>query len=145
MWLLTVCLCKYKYTVFLVNIWSYLWNISVFMFSCFQSLYCGPIERYGTEEQKKMWLSPFLDGNKIGCFALSEPGNFVLWFWWHKLINVFNLNQKTHWQTKLNLLCCKCYLDVYNSFFLFCRGKFERNYVSVTPHILVNTLKVLAQ
>ncbi|KAI0210208.1 Short-chain specific acyl-CoA dehydrogenase, mitochondrial [Lamellibrachia satsuma] len=43
--------------------------------SAHTSLYCGPIERYGTEEQKKMWLSPFLDGNKIGCFALTEPGN----------------------------------------------------------------------
>ncbi|KAK2189735.1 hypothetical protein NP493_98g02002 [Ridgeia piscesae] len=43
--------------------------------SAHTSLYCGPIERYGTEAQKEKWLSPFLDGNKVGCFALSEPGN----------------------------------------------------------------------
>ncbi|CAH2295354.1 short-chain specific acyl- dehydrogenase, mitochondrial [Pelobates cultripes] len=39
------------------------------------SLYLGPILKYATEEQKKMWLSPFCSGEKIGCFALSEPGN----------------------------------------------------------------------
>ncbi|KAK3521816.1 hypothetical protein QTP70_018548, partial [Hemibagrus guttatus] len=39
------------------------------------SLYLGPILKFGTEEQKKQWLSPFTTGEKIGCFALSEPGN----------------------------------------------------------------------
>lgn len=37
------------------------------------SLYCGPIHRYGTEEQKQRFLSPFARGEKIGCFALTEP------------------------------------------------------------------------
>ena len=29
---------------------------------------------FGTEEQKMKWLAPFTSGEKIGCFALSEPG-----------------------------------------------------------------------
>ena len=37
------------------------------------SLYCDPIYRYGTEEQKKRLLVPFLKGEKIGCYALTEP------------------------------------------------------------------------
>lgn len=40
-----------------------------------QSLYCGPVSKYASEEQKKTWLSPFAAGHKLGCFALSEPGN----------------------------------------------------------------------
>ena len=39
------------------------------------SLYCDPVYRYGTEEQKHQWLTPFAQGQKIGCFGLSEPGN----------------------------------------------------------------------
>jgi butyryl-CoA dehydrogenase len=37
------------------------------------SLYCDPIHRYGTEEQKKRFLLPFTRGEKIGCYALTEP------------------------------------------------------------------------
>jgi butyryl-CoA dehydrogenase len=37
------------------------------------SLYCDPIHRFGTEEQKKKLLLPFARGEKIGCFALTEP------------------------------------------------------------------------
>ncbi|XP_062890653.1 short-chain specific acyl-CoA dehydrogenase, mitochondrial isoform X1 [Mobula hypostoma] len=39
------------------------------------SLYLGPILKFGSEEQKHKWITPFTDGTKIGCFALSEPGN----------------------------------------------------------------------
>jgi len=39
------------------------------------SLYCDPLMRYGTEEQKKTFLAPFASGEKLGCFGLSEPGN----------------------------------------------------------------------
>ncbi len=39
------------------------------------SLYCDPVMRYGTEEQKQKWLAPFASGEKLGCFGLSEPGN----------------------------------------------------------------------
>jgi butyryl-CoA dehydrogenase len=37
------------------------------------SLYCDPIHRYGTDDQKKRLLIPFARGEKIGCFALTEP------------------------------------------------------------------------
>ena len=39
-----------------------------------QSLYLGPILKFGTKEQKQRWVAPFTSGDKIGCFALSEPG-----------------------------------------------------------------------
>ena len=37
------------------------------------SLYCDPIYRFGTEEQKQRFLVPFARGEKIGCYALTEP------------------------------------------------------------------------
>jgi butyryl-CoA dehydrogenase len=37
------------------------------------SLYCDPLHRFGTEEQKKKFLLPFARGEKIGCYALTEP------------------------------------------------------------------------
>jgi butyryl-CoA dehydrogenase len=37
------------------------------------SLVCDPIYRFGTEAQKKAWLTPLASGKKLGCFALSEP------------------------------------------------------------------------
>ncbi len=37
------------------------------------SLYCDPIHRVGTEDQKKKFLVPFARGEKIGCYALTEP------------------------------------------------------------------------
>ncbi|MDP9146796.1 MAG: acyl-CoA dehydrogenase [Acidobacteriota bacterium] len=37
------------------------------------SLYCDPIHRFGTAEQKQKFLAPFARGEKIGCYALTEP------------------------------------------------------------------------
>jgi len=37
------------------------------------SLFCDPIHRFGTEEQMKKYLVPFARGEKIGCYALTEP------------------------------------------------------------------------
>jgi len=37
------------------------------------SLYCDPVHRYGTDEQKERFLLPFARGEKIGCYALTEP------------------------------------------------------------------------
>jgi butyryl-CoA dehydrogenase len=37
------------------------------------SLYCDPIHRFGTADQKKKFLLPFARGEKIGCYALTEP------------------------------------------------------------------------
>ncbi len=38
------------------------------------SLYCGPIQKYGTEEQKQEFLVPCATGQAIGAYCLSEPG-----------------------------------------------------------------------
>ena len=38
------------------------------------SLVCAPIDWFGSEEQKKRLLTPLAKGEKLGCFALSEPG-----------------------------------------------------------------------
>ena len=37
------------------------------------SLFCDPIHRFGNAEQKKKFLLPFARGEKIGCYALTEP------------------------------------------------------------------------
>ena len=37
------------------------------------SLYCEPIHRFGNGEQKEKFLAPFARGEKIGCYALTEP------------------------------------------------------------------------
>jgi butyryl-CoA dehydrogenase len=37
------------------------------------SLFCATIEHYGTEDQKQKFLVPFARGEKIGCYALTEP------------------------------------------------------------------------
>lgn len=39
------------------------------------SLYCDPVRRYATPEQKEQWLRPYASGQKLGAFALTEPGN----------------------------------------------------------------------
>uniref|UniRef100_V5I817 Short-chain specific acyl-CoA dehydrogenase, mitochondrial n=1 Tax=Anoplophora glabripennis TaxID=217634 RepID=V5I817_ANOGL len=39
------------------------------------SLYLGPLLQWGTSEQKEKFVRPFTNGLKVGCFALSEPGN----------------------------------------------------------------------
>lgn len=39
------------------------------------SLYLGPINKYGTDEQKEKYVVPYTTGDIVGCFALSEPGN----------------------------------------------------------------------
>ena len=37
------------------------------------SLYCDPLHRFGTAEQKQKFLIPYARGEKIGCYALTEP------------------------------------------------------------------------
>lgn len=37
------------------------------------SLYCGALDHFGTEEQKGKFLVPFARGERIGCYALTEP------------------------------------------------------------------------
>jgi butyryl-CoA dehydrogenase len=38
------------------------------------SLYCAPVLRFATEEQKKRHLVPQAKGEKIGAYCLTEPG-----------------------------------------------------------------------
>jgi butyryl-CoA dehydrogenase len=38
------------------------------------SLVCDPLLKFGTEEQKKEFLTPLAAGRQLGCFALTEPG-----------------------------------------------------------------------
>lgn len=38
------------------------------------SLFCGPVEKYGTEEQKQEFLVPAATGKALGAYCLSEPG-----------------------------------------------------------------------
>ena len=38
------------------------------------SLCCSCINDFGSEEQKQKFLRPLVDGSKIGCFSLTEPG-----------------------------------------------------------------------
>ena len=37
------------------------------------SLVCWPIFKFGTEEQKQKYLAPLASGEKLGCYALTEP------------------------------------------------------------------------
>jgi butyryl-CoA dehydrogenase len=37
------------------------------------SLVCDPIGKFGNEEQKRRFLTPLARGEKLGCFALTEP------------------------------------------------------------------------
>ncbi|XP_050521767.1 short-chain specific acyl-CoA dehydrogenase, mitochondrial [Daktulosphaira vitifoliae] len=39
------------------------------------SLYLGPINKFGNAQQKEEFIRPFTNGENVGCFGLSEPGN----------------------------------------------------------------------
>jgi butyryl-CoA dehydrogenase len=47
-------------------------NLGVIL-SVNNSLVCDPIEKYGNADQKKRFLVPLARGEKLGCFALTEP------------------------------------------------------------------------
>lgn len=38
------------------------------------SLACYPIYKFGNEEQKRKYVTPLAKGQKLACFALTEPG-----------------------------------------------------------------------
>lgn len=44
------------------------------VFGVQNTLVCAPINDYGTEPQKREFLEPLARGEKLGCFALTEPG-----------------------------------------------------------------------
>lgn len=37
------------------------------------SLYCSSVLHFGNDAQRTKWLTPFARGEKLGCFALTEP------------------------------------------------------------------------
>lgn len=37
------------------------------------SLFCDPVLKWGTDQQKTEYLAPCASGDKLGCFALTEP------------------------------------------------------------------------
>jgi alkylation response protein AidB-like acyl-CoA dehydrogenase len=41
--------------------------------SIHNSVGCGPVLNYGSEEQKQTWLADLASGQVIGCFCLTEP------------------------------------------------------------------------
>jgi len=47
-------------------------NLGVIL-SVNNSLVCDPIEKFGDEAQKREFLVPLARGQKLGCFALTEP------------------------------------------------------------------------
>jgi butyryl-CoA dehydrogenase len=60
------------YSIVIEEIARYCASTSVIL-SVQNSLFCSSIEHYGTEEQKQKFLVPFARGEKIGCYALTEP------------------------------------------------------------------------
>ncbi|MGL4790457.1 MAG: acyl-CoA dehydrogenase family protein, partial [Anaerotignaceae bacterium] len=38
------------------------------------SLCCACINEFGNEDQKQKYLRPLVDGTKVGCYGLTEPG-----------------------------------------------------------------------
>jgi butyryl-CoA dehydrogenase len=61
-----------SYTIVIEEISRVCASTSVIL-SVQNSLYCDPVYRFGTEEQKQKFLVPFASGEKIGCYALTEP------------------------------------------------------------------------
>ncbi len=53
------------------KVWA---SLSVVM-TVSNSLVCDPIFRFGTEEQRKRYLPAIARGERLGCYALTEPGS----------------------------------------------------------------------
>ncbi len=61
-----------SYTIVIEEISRVCANTGVIL-SVNNSLVCDPIEKYGNEDQKRRFLQPLARGEKLGCFALTEP------------------------------------------------------------------------
>ena len=42
------------------------------------SLFLAPIYENASEKMKEEWIPQFVNGDKVGCFALSEPGDVFI-------------------------------------------------------------------
>jgi butyryl-CoA dehydrogenase len=61
-----------SYTIVIEEISRVCANMGVIL-SVNNSLVCDPVEKYGNAEQKMKFLEPLARGEKLGCFALTEP------------------------------------------------------------------------
>src|SRR3984885_4918736 len=52
---------------------SYACASSGVIMSVNNSLFCDPVYKFGTDDQKKRVLTPVASGKKLGCFGLTEP------------------------------------------------------------------------
>jgi butyryl-CoA dehydrogenase len=50
------------------------WASLALIMSVHNSLVCAPILRFGSDEQKEQMLGSLASGEKLGCYALTEPG-----------------------------------------------------------------------
>jgi butyryl-CoA dehydrogenase len=48
---------------------------SAVILSVNNSLVCDPLLKFASEAQKEQYLTPLAQGEKLGCFALTEPGS----------------------------------------------------------------------
>jgi len=62
-----------SYVVALIEVSRGCASCGVIMSVC-NSLYCFPVLTYGTEEQKKRYLTPVASGQHLGCYGLTEAG-----------------------------------------------------------------------
>ena len=62
-----------SYVVALMEI-AYACASTAVVMSVHNSVVCGPLELFGTEAQKKRYLTALATGQILGCFALTEPG-----------------------------------------------------------------------
>jgi alkylation response protein AidB-like acyl-CoA dehydrogenase len=62
-----------SYVLSMIEISKACASCGVIMSVC-NSLYCFPVYRYGTEEQKQAFLRPVASGEALGCYGLTEAG-----------------------------------------------------------------------
>jgi alkylation response protein AidB-like acyl-CoA dehydrogenase len=62
-----------SYVLSMIEISKACASCGVIMSVC-NSLYCFPVYKYGTEEQKQKFLRPVASGEALGCYGLTEAG-----------------------------------------------------------------------
>jgi alkylation response protein AidB-like acyl-CoA dehydrogenase len=62
-----------SYVLSMIEISKACASCGVIMSVC-NSLYCFPVFKYGTEEQKQQFLRPVASGEALGCYGLTEAG-----------------------------------------------------------------------
>ncbi|MGD9504274.1 MAG: acyl-CoA dehydrogenase [Syntrophobacteraceae bacterium] len=62
-----------SYVLAMIEISKACASCGVIMSVC-NSLYCFPVFKYGTEEQKQQFLRPVASGEALGCYGLTEAG-----------------------------------------------------------------------